>query len=417
MQGVPAADPDDPLRVRLHLPSARLGTLPAILTPERLRTGICSASALVLVVLLVVMAIGKQPSFPTPPRPAEAAVGQEYAVAGPLAGPLHQPDLLIVSEGRAGVPRDLVARQPGVRWVEPVSLGSLVMMGRSVAAAAVEPSTFRALTSRRTAELDAVWDAVARGELAVTHDMAEGLQLPLGGETAVGSQDVAVPMRVGAIATTVPAIDLVVNRPRGAQLGLAADNALIVSVAGDSGPAREKVAALLGNKFTVTDLTPSSDGGVYAARLVGGSVADAVGSFNYRWFADGTVAPDPAWVSASIVTASVPILGAVTCHRVLIPQLRGAMQEIVDSGLEDAIDRADYGGCYVPRFIGRDPSRGLSLHTWGIALDLNVATNQLGTVGEIDRRIVAIMARWGFGWGGSWRVPDPMHFELAALTG
>lgn len=214
----------------------------------------------------------------------------------------------------------------------------------------------------------------------------------------------------------MPAVDLVVNRLRGTQLGIPTSNGLVVSLEEDKDASgvRTALATRLGEGFAVTDLTPSS-GGVYAAQLVGGSVASAIGSFRYEWFADGTVAPDPAWVSANIRTETVPILGRVTCHRLMLPQLRGALQEIVDAGLARSVDAGDYGGCYVPRFIGRDPSRGLSLHTWGIAVDLNVASNQMGTVGALDRRVVAILGRWGFSWGGTWRVPDPMHFELAAL--
>ncbi|HJR38976.1 MAG TPA: M15 family metallopeptidase [Nocardioidaceae bacterium] len=147
-----------------------------------------------------------------------------------------------------------------------------------------------------------------------------------------------------------------------------------------------------------------------------GSLAGAVGTFSYRYFADGTVAPDPAWVSANITTDSVPLLGTVTCHRVMLPQLRAALQEVVDRGLAAEIHPGEFGGCYVPRFIERNPSRGLSLHTWGIAVDLNVPGNQRGTVGEISREVVAIFQRWGFAWGGDWAYTDPMHFELAALV-
>jgi hypothetical protein len=148
----------------------------------------------------------------------------------------------------------------------------------------------------------------------------------------------------------------------------------------------------------------------------GGSLAAAVGTFSYRWFDDGSVRPDPAWVAANIRTETVPILGSVTGHKVLFPQLRGALREVVARGLADAIHPEEYGGCYVPRFIGRDPSQGLSLHTWGIAVDLNVPGNLRGVAGEIDRDVVAIFKKWGFAWGGDWQWTDPMHFELAALV-
>ena len=58
----------------------------------------------------------------------------------------------------------------------------------------------------------------------------------------------------------------------------------------------------------------------------------------------------------------------------------------------------------------------LSLHAFGIALDLNVPGNQRGTRGEIDRHVVAIFKKWGFTWGGDLAYTDPMHFELNALV-
>ena len=149
---------------------------------------------------------------------------------------------------------------------------------------------------------------------------------------------------------------------------------------------------------------------------VDGTVASAVGTFSYRWFDDGTVRPEPAWVAANIRTETVPVLGSVTCHRVMLPQLRAALREVVSRGLAAEVHPGEFAGCYVPRFIARDPSRGLSLHTWGIAVDLNVPGNLRGTVGDIDRDVVIIFKRWGFAWGGDWSYTDPMHFELARLV-
>jgi hypothetical protein len=145
-----------------------------------------------------------------------------------------------------------------------------------------------------------------------------------------------------------------------------------------------------------------------------GTSAD-FGSFTYTYTADGAIQPDPAWVAEYIRTETVPILGSVTCHKLMIPQLRAALQQVVDSGLASEIHPGEYGGCYVPRFIASDPSNPVSLHTWGIALDLNVPGNQRGVAGEIDRGVVAIFKRWGFAWGGDWDYTDPMHFELARL--
>ncbi|MGH3362095.1 MAG: M15 family metallopeptidase, partial [Nocardioides sp.] len=352
-----------------------------------------------------------------------------YAVPdpAPLGRGLRSPDLLVVGGADDTGLVGRVRRTAGVDSVEPIGLASLVVMGRTVNAAAVDPRSYRRLTSGRTARMEAVWDAVARGDVAVTHGVADGLRLDLGGEVvpgnAVPSNSMSAPrVPIGAIATTVPGIDLVVNRPRGTQLGLPSRNAAVVTLEDEADPdvvrtaLQHAVGHGPGEGGSVTDLTVEPGAGVYAARLAGGSVAEAVGSFGYRYFPDGTVEPDPGWVGASIATGEVPILGQVTCHRVMLPQLRGALQAVVDAGLAGAIDPGDFGGCYSPRFIERDPSRGLSLHTWGIAVDLNVTGNQVGTAGTIDPRVVEIFDRWGFAWGGRWRVPDPMHFELASLV-
>ena len=115
----------------------------------------------------------------------------------------------------------------------------------------------------------------------------------------------------------------------------------------------------------------------------------------------------------NIVTASVPIFGRVTCHRLLIPQLRGALTDIAAAGLASTLHT--YDGCYVPRFIESNPEHAISLHTWGIAIDLDASTNYRGIAGTMDPQVVAIFKRWGFRWGGDWTYTDPMHFELGAL--
>lgn len=162
--------------------------------------------------------------------------------------------------------------------------------------------------------------------------------------------------------------------------------------------------------------TAAPTGGTGRTWLTGTDLGARIGGFSYRWYPDGSITPDPAWVRANIVTEQVPIIGSMTCHRLIFPQLRAALREIQRDGLASLIRTDEYAGCYVPRFIDRDPSRSLSLHSFGIAFDLNTATNQLGTVGDMDPRLVAIFQKWGFSWGGHWTTrPDPMHFELYAL--
>jgi hypothetical protein len=126
----------------------------------------------------------------------------------------------------------------------------------------------------------------------------------------------------------------------------------------------------------------------------------------------GFLAVDRAWVKTHITVATVPILGQVQCNRALIPQLRGALEEIEQNNLAHLIDPGDYAGCYSARFVNRNPEAGISHHAWGVALDINVSRNPFGGTPHQNRDIVDIFDKWGFTWGGLWLVPDGMHFEF-----
>jgi D-alanyl-D-alanine carboxypeptidase-like protein len=118
----------------------------------------------------------------------------------------------------------------------------------------------------------------------------------------------------------------------------------------------------------------------------------------------------PAFVHRYIVSRRVPILGTVSCHRKMIPRLRAAMAELVRRGLAHTVNPGDYAGCYAPRRI--QPRGQLSLHAWGLAVDLNASRNPFRGASHQDPRLVRVMEKHGFTWGGRWPTrPDPMHFE------
>lgn len=145
------------------------------------------------------------------------------------------------------------------------------------------------------------------------------------------------------------------------------------------------------------------------------SIKDTFGEFAAKPLPDGRLVVDPAWRSKNLMTTTVPVLGEVTCHRILVPQLRAALRQVAQEGLGFTINKSQYGGCYGPRFIGLDPEGRLSHHTWGIAIDINVAENAFGTKPDQDPRLVEIFESHGFTWGGRWLVPDGMHFEWVAF--
>jgi hypothetical protein len=201
-------------------------------------------------------------------------------------------------------------------------------------------------------------------------------------------------------------------------LGMTADNALLVRT-GSRAPSEvaKKLEKVFGDSASVTLVDKATRIGLQpgAAQIavVTGTVADAVGVYRYTVLGGGHIAPDPAWVRAHITTEVVPILGAVTCNRVIFPQLKAALQDIHEQGLDDKIHPEQYAGCYYPRFIAGTST--LSNHAFGLALDINAVENQRGTVGLIDRGVVAVFEKWGFTWGGDWAYTDPMHFELNSI--
>lgn len=123
----------------------------------------------------------------------------------------------------------------------------------------------------------------------------------------------------------------------------------------------------------------------------------------------GSLEVDPGWRRTHLVTTRIPVLGEVTCHRGIVPQLRGAMRDLRSAGLDHLIET--FHGCFVPRFISRDPTALLSHHSWGVAFDLNLVGNYYGDRPRQDPRLVDTLERWGFLWGGDFVVPDGNHFE------
>jgi hypothetical protein len=352
--------------------------------------------------------------------PVDPAAGT-YAVSapGPMRGGTVTPDLLVY--GQDTLPdriRARVATAAGVGRTATLAIGQVALAGRVLRIAAADPAALRRFTPAKVAATEDMWNRVAGGELALAADL-RGTAETADGYLVLGQQPAAPRVHVAAYASLPPLVDVVLNPRWGAALGMREDNAMVLSVHPDTDPADVAVALRrrLPGDVAVQQLAPAAQGtGPQTAYLTGGSVAQAVGSFTYRPEPDGTVTVDPRWVSTHIATEEVPILGRVTCHRAMLPQLRAALTEVVRAGLADSIRPGEYGGCFHPRYIAHDPAQGLSLHSWGIAVDLNVPGNQRGTAGELDRNVVAIFKRWGFAWGGDWSYTDPMHFELAALV-
>ena len=385
-------------------------------SPRALRvTGVVAAIA------VVATACSSQPSrLPlTRAAGADSVAQQDVAASGSAMslGPLDQrlvPDVLVRLPGplQSGETKQLSALVPPGRTVM-LRTGKITVASPTssvdLSAAGVDPAVFRRFTPQNTAEVTGVWDNIAKGYLALSYDAAKRLGVGLADKVTVNGQR----MEVGALADSgLPDLDAVVSNDVAARLGLPPPNGLVLS-GGQDDPTplvldvRKAVA-----KDARVDLLRAP-----AERMSFFDVGDArrrLGSLTYQLMPDGSVVVDPKWVAQNIVTQTVPIIGRMTCHRAIFPQLIKAFTEIQAAGLADKIHPDQYEGCYHPKLI--EDTDHLSMHAWGLAFDINTPTNQRLTHGDMDPGVVAIFKKWGFRWGGDWKdTPDPMHFELAAL--
>jgi hypothetical protein len=131
---------------------------------------------------------------------------------------------------------------------------------------------------------------------------------------------------------------------------------------------------------------------------------------------DGTA--DPRWEQQFIVRQALPfpipydskiMLTRLACHKLVAPLFMAVFTDVANKGLKDTVKSC--GGVYNWR-MKRGQSK-VSTHTWGIAIDLNVPTNAMGTAGDMDPRLVELFESYGFLWGGRWSGAnkDPMHFQ------
>lgn len=349
------------------------------------------------------------PGAATLSEPAPTSVG---VVDTPQLAALHgrvRPDVLVTGRLSGREVRAVASLAPQAATFR---VGTLHVGAAVVHVASVDPQTFRRYAPAGTAEATALWQTVAAGQLVASHDAAKRLHLVLGRDVALrGARTESV--RLGGLATTgIPGTDLVVSTDLGTQLGVTgATGVLLTAGKADPGTLAAEARKAVGDDGAV-DLLALPTSSPFAF-LTGSRAAKAFGAFSYRYYPDGTIVPDARWVRENIVSEQVPLLGTITCHRLMFPQLRGALNDVVKAGLSAKVHT--FSGCYVPRFMERDPAHPVSLHTWGIAIDLDATHNARGTRGSMDPRVVAIFKSWGFRWGGDWSWSDPMHFELGAL--
>ena len=108
----------------------------------------------------------------------------------------------------------------------------------------------------------------------------------------------------------------------------------------------------------------------------------------------------------------------IYCNKDMIEPLTKAFQNLIKTGLVKELKTWD--GCFNIR--NKRGARSMSLHSWGVAVDLNSSDNQFGKTYEQLKKIgknpftdgfLQCFRSAGFDCGGDWvKNPDRMHFQL-----
>jgi hypothetical protein len=96
------------------------------------------------------------------------------------------------------------------------------------------------------------------------------------------------------------------------------------------------------------------------------------------------------------------------CNKDMVEPLSQAFKNLISTGHVKELKTWD--GCFNIRKM-----RGLSsmsLHAWGIAIDVNAFENQLNQSPKLSSGFVKCFKDAGFDWGGEWERMDGMHFQL-----
>lgn len=101
----------------------------------------------------------------------------------------------------------------------------------------------------------------------------------------------------------------------------------------------------------------------------------------------------------------------IYCNRDMVAPLSQAFKNLIETGYVKELKTWD--GCFNIR--NKRGAVAPSLHSWGIAIDVNATWNPFGEPPTLSPGFVSCFKRAGFDWGGDWQKPDGMHFQLASI--
>ena len=101
----------------------------------------------------------------------------------------------------------------------------------------------------------------------------------------------------------------------------------------------------------------------------------------------------------------------IYCNKDMVAPLQKAFENLITTG--HVTELKTWDGCFNIR-----KKRGLtsmSLHSWGIAVDVNAFENGLNQTPKLSPGFVKCFTDAGFDWGGTWHRTEGMHFQLQSI--
>jgi D-alanyl-D-alanine carboxypeptidase len=216
--------------------------------------------------------------------------------------------------------------------------------------------------------------------------------------------------------------ELVVPRATGEDLGVKTDRYAMFTLRRGVDPDADRLSAQLA--AFVPDDAISSD---VQVRLSGETrllrpddlalapmrVKERFGEFTARPepFSPDNLQIDPAWIERHIATQTLPVFGTITCNKAMFPLLRPIAGKLETESADTAVTEVE--GCFDEAGALADPLAPISMHAWGVAIDVDADLDPAVEGGDQDPRVVAAMEQGGFIWGSRFPEPEPVphHYE------
>jgi hypothetical protein len=141
-----------------------------------------------------------------------------------------------------------------------------------------------------------------------------------------------------------------------------------------------------------------------------GAISNGLWDEESKWCALVEVQPELQQHVLNVATSRCLI--HIYCNLDMKQAMLNSFQNIIDRGLMDQFKTFD--GCFMIRDIRGIPGE-MSAHSYALALDINAATNKLGTPGDISDEFAQCFTDEGFTWGKTFHRQDPMHFSWAGF--